>query len=127
MPAEWSGPLARTAVVAGAAVRVSFDHLRGGLVATVGRLDGFQIAGADRRFVRADATVDGETVLVSSPLVSAPRAVRYAWDDDAQGTVANAAGLPASPFELTTTGGPATHSARRQRREDGGTMPLMRK
>jgi sialate O-acetylesterase len=58
----------------------------------------FLIAGVDKKFVRADATIDGQTVLVRSPRVPQPVAVRYAWDDDAETNLINIAGLPAAPF-----------------------------
>jgi sialate O-acetylesterase len=95
---EWSGPLYRAAAIEGDGVRVEFDHVGRGLVARGGALKGFEVAGADRRFVRADARIDGATVVVSSPAVPAPAAARYAWDDDPEVSLFNAEGLPASPF-----------------------------
>ncbi len=83
------------------AVRVTFDHLGGGLVAKGGPLKGFQVAGADQKFVAADARIDGDTVVVSSAQVPAPVAVRYALTDYPEGwgcNLYNAAGLPAAPF-----------------------------
>jgi sialate O-acetylesterase len=62
---------------------------------------GFEIAGADGRHVTADARIEGTTVLVSSPLVAAPRSVRYGWADNPAVSLYNAAGLPASPFRST--------------------------
>ena len=79
-------------------MRLWFDHVGGGLTAKDGSLTGFEIAAADRKFVPAEATIDNATVLVSSPAVSAPAFVRYAWSDDPQCNLYNAEGLPASPF-----------------------------
>jgi sialate O-acetylesterase len=59
---------------------------------------GFAIAGADERFVWAEARVEGETVVVSSPDVPRPVAVRYGWADNPEVNLYNGAGLPASPF-----------------------------
>jgi sialate O-acetylesterase len=57
------------------------------------------VAGADRKFVPAQARVEGDTLVVSAPDVPAPRAVRYAWSDNPAGcNLYNADGLPASPF-----------------------------
>lgn len=94
----YSGPLYKSMVVEGKTIRLRFDHVGGGLVAKGGPLKGFAIAGADGRFVWADATIDGETVVVQSPEVAAPIAVRYAWDDNPVCNLYNQEGLPASPF-----------------------------
>lgn len=93
----YSGPLFREARVEGNAIRLCFDHAEGGLVST-GELTGFAIAGADRKFTRAEAVIDGETLVVSSPAVPAPVAVRYGWAEDPICTLYNQAGLPMSPF-----------------------------
>lgn len=61
-------------------------------------LQGFQICGADRKWVWADATVAGETVVVRSDAVPQPVAVRYAWSSYPVCNLVNAAGLPAHPF-----------------------------
>jgi sialate O-acetylesterase len=84
--------------IEGNAVRVKFSHASG-LVARDGTLKWFSIAGADGKFVPADAKIDGETVVVSSPDVAAPRAVRYAWVNFPDGGhLYNSAGLPAAQF-----------------------------
>jgi sialate O-acetylesterase len=59
---------------------------------------GFAVAGADRRFVWAEARLDGDNIIVSSPAVPAPVAVRYAWADHPEATLFGGNGLPASPF-----------------------------
>ncbi len=69
-----------------------------GLSARGGPLKGFAVAGADRRFVWADARIEGRTVVVSSPQVAEPVAVRYGWANNPACTLVNGAGLPASPF-----------------------------
>ena len=61
-------------------------------------MKGFAVAGADGKFVPATATIDGATVLVSSPEIQDPQAVRYAWDYYPDANLINAAGLPASLF-----------------------------
>jgi sialate O-acetylesterase len=66
--------------------------------AAAGELAGFEVAGSDGRFVAAKAVIKGQTVVVSSPLVSQPRHVRYAWKNFALANLYNAAGLPAEPF-----------------------------
>ena len=93
------GPVYRGMTVEGLAVRITFDHLAGGLVAKGGAPKWFAVAGDDKKFVWADAKIDGDTVVVSSPRVPKPIAVRYAWADNPEGcNLYNRAGLPASPF-----------------------------
>jgi len=78
---------------------ISFDHADGGLVSKDGKpLTWFTIAGADRKFVEAGATIAGERVIVSSATVAEPGAVRFAWNEGAQPNLFNKAGLPAAPF-----------------------------
>ena len=99
-PIEFSGPQYQSMKVEGGAIRVKFSHLGGGLVAKGGKpLKWFEIAGADQKFVPAVAKIDGDSVVVSSPEVSAPVAVRYAWVNFPDGcNLFNAAGLPAAQF-----------------------------
>jgi sialate O-acetylesterase len=105
---EYSGPLFKRATPEGSAVRVWFDHAHGLKVSGAGtesaEVKGFELAGADRKFVPARAQLDGNTVLVSTPTLStsattAPLYVRYAWSSNPDGNLTNADGLPASPFQ----------------------------
>jgi sialate O-acetylesterase len=85
--------------VEGDKIRVKFKHVGGGLVAKDDKpLTHFQIAGEDQKFVDAKATIDGDTIVVSSEAVSKPTAVRFAWQAIAEPNFFNKAGLPASPF-----------------------------
>jgi sialate O-acetylesterase len=97
---EYSGPLYRDVKFDGAKAIISFTHVGGGLEAKDGPLTGFIIAGADKKFVAADAAIQGDTVVVSSPAIAAPASVRYGWADNPVPTLNlwNKAGLPASPF-----------------------------
>ena len=93
-----SGPLYRSAAVESGTIRIRFDHAAG-LAAADGRAPrAFAVAGADRQWRWAEARIEGETVVVSSPDVPQPVAVRYAWADNPESTLRNGAGLPASPF-----------------------------
>ena len=95
----YSGPIYRTRAIEGDSLRLSFDHTDGGLVDTNGgALNGFTIAGSNGVFVAAQATIDGNTVVVRSPSVPKPRHARYAWADNPPAELFNGAGLPASPF-----------------------------
>ncbi|MGD1086229.1 MAG: sialate O-acetylesterase, partial [Verrucomicrobiota bacterium] len=96
---EYYGPMYEGMKVEGGAIRVTFTHLGGGLTAKGDKLKGFQIAGEDKKFVEAEAKIDGETLVISSAQVGAPVAVRYAWDNYPEGmgcNLYNAAGLPAA-------------------------------
>ena len=93
-----SGPLYKSSRQEAGKIVVEFNYgwrpgLRDG-----GKLTGFAIAGADKKFVWADAQIVGDTVVVSSPAVAAPVAVRYAWANNPPCNLVNKAGLPASPF-----------------------------
>jgi sialate O-acetylesterase len=63
-----------------------------------GALTGFEVAGADGKFVPATATIDGNEVVVTSDAVAEPRLVRYGWANSPQCNLFNGEGLPASPF-----------------------------
>jgi sialate O-acetylesterase len=96
---ECSGPMYLSMKVEGSAVRINFSHTAEGLVAKGGPLKTFVIAGADKKFVPAEAVIDGDSVLVSSAAVPAPVAARYAWDNYPEGcNLYNTAGLPCAPF-----------------------------
>jgi len=80
-------------------IRLNFAHADGGLVMKGGdKLGEFSIAGDDQKFVWANARIEGDTVIVSSPDVPNPKEVRYAWQSNPQATLFNAFGLPAGPF-----------------------------
>jgi len=93
-----SGPLYKSFAVEGDKIRVSFDHTAGGLMAKGAAVEGFQIAGEDKKFVWADAVIEGDTVVVSSEAVKMPVALRYAWAIWPYCNLFNDKGLPASPF-----------------------------
>jgi sialate O-acetylesterase len=99
---EFSGPMYASNKVEGGTIRVKFTHASG-LRAKDGPLKWFQIAGADRNFVDADAKIEGDSVVVGSSQVTAPVAVRYAWDNYPDtANLYNASGLPAAPFRTDT-------------------------
>lgn len=95
---EFSGPLFRKAGRDGKCMRVWFDHAQGLMAKGGGAPSGFEIAGADRKYRPATATIDGSSIAVSSPEVNDPQYVRYGWKDVPSVNLYNGAGLPASPF-----------------------------
>jgi sialate O-acetylesterase len=94
---EWSGPLYRHLTKENHALRVWFDHANG-MNAKNGALVGFEVAGADGKYVPADAKIEGESVVVSSTTVAEPVSVRYGWAANPTCNLYNREGLPASPF-----------------------------
>ncbi len=93
---EFSGPVLKAAKREGPGFRLSFDHASG--LNAKGNLEGFAIAGADRKWHWAIAAIDGRTVVVNSPEVAEPIAVRYAWGHNPAASLYNGAGFPAVPF-----------------------------
>lgn len=95
----YSGPAYKSMTVEGAAIRVAFRETGGNLLVKGSTLNEFTIAGPDRVFVRANARLDGNTVVVSHPAVPNPVAVRYAWANNPdKANLFNQESLPASPF-----------------------------
>jgi sialate O-acetylesterase len=94
-----AGPAFRKAKFSGGKAVLQFENAGGGLMSRDGRpLTWFAIAGADGKFISADAKIVGDTVEVSAAGIEKPVAVRFAWDQTAQPNFCNAAGLPAEPF-----------------------------
>jgi sialate O-acetylesterase len=98
----YSGPIYKSMKVDGNNVILAFDDVGGGLVAKGDSLKGFAIAGADRKFVWADAKIEGDKIVVSSDKVASPVSVRYAWAIDPVCSLYNKEGLPATPFRTDT-------------------------
>ena len=96
----YSGPTYKSMTVKGEKIIFSFDHTGSGLVAKGGgELQQFAIAGADLKFVWAQAKIKGDRVIVRGRSLKNPVAVRYAWADNPAGAnLYNREGLPAAPF-----------------------------
>ena len=99
----YSGPIYKSCVIEADSIKIEFDHVGIGLVAKGGGdLDQFAIAGADRKFVWAEARIQNNHVVVWSSEIKNPVYVRYAWADNPEGAnLYNIEGLPASPFEAS--------------------------
>lgn len=94
----FSGPVYEQMRKEGDKIVLSFKHVGGGLEAKGGSLTGFAIAGADRKFVNAEAKIEGDKVVVWSQEVAEPVAVRYGWANFPLGNLCNRDNLPATPF-----------------------------
>jgi sialate O-acetylesterase len=98
----YSGPIYESATFEPGKAIVSFTHLGGGLTARGDKLTGFLLCGADKKFHRAEARIEGDKVVVTSTHVATPIAVRYAWERNPECNLYNRDGLPASPFRSDT-------------------------
>jgi sialate O-acetylesterase len=98
---EYSGPVIKSMQVDGNKAVLTFDHTSGGLMSKGDKVQGFEIAGEDDKFVEAEAKIEGEKVIVSAEGVTTPKAVRYGWSDDPKCALYNKAELPAVPFRTS--------------------------
>lgn len=95
----FSGPLYEAAQIEGNKARIKFKHVGGGLVSRDGKpLSWFSVAGEDKQFHKAEAVIDGDTIVVTSKAVEKPVAVRFGWNQIAEPNLSNKDGFPASPF-----------------------------
>ncbi len=93
-----SGPLFERATIEDGSVRAWFAVDTADGLRCADRCAGFEIAGADHRFVPAEAAVEGRSVRVHAAAVREPLYVRYAWPNAPPISLSNGAGLPASTF-----------------------------
>ena len=94
---EWSGPVYRRVRKEGPRIKIEFDHVGKGLVLK-GGAPSFAVAGKDRKWYWANASIEGSLVVVSCAEVPEPVAVRYAWQNNPPASLYNEDGLPAIPF-----------------------------
>jgi sialate O-acetylesterase len=95
---EYSGPAYKSMKVKNGKIRLRFTHAAGLSSKGGEKLRGFAITGADKKWVWADAVIEGKEVVLSSPSVPSPVAARYNWADNPNGNLTNVVGLPAVPF-----------------------------
>ncbi|MBP1640152.1 MAG: hypothetical protein H6Q17_1735 [Bacteroidetes bacterium] len=94
-----NGPMYNGIKIVRDKIEVGFTNTGSGLASRDGKpLTWFSIAGADGKFYPADAIIRNNKVVVTSPLVKHPVAVRFAWNEAAQSNFVNKEGLPAAPF-----------------------------
>jgi sialate O-acetylesterase len=103
---EASGPTFARVEWENGAARVHFRAAKGLASRGGGDVRGFALAGGDGVYHAARARIDGETVIVQCAAVPAPETVRYAWEDNPDADLVNAAGLPAAPFRTDDAPGP---------------------
>ena len=94
----YSGPIFNHMKIKKQKVQLFFDYADSGLKQTGDTLKEFEIAGNDQVFYPAEAKIDGKTIIVTSPKVKEPAAVRFAWKAVPEPNLFNNENLPASPF-----------------------------
>ena len=94
----YQGPTMKSVEPIHGALKIHFDHTDDGLVTKGGEPKEFAVAGKDHKWYWAEAKIDGDAIIVSSPNVPEPVAVRYAWQSFPVANLYNGAGLPAVPF-----------------------------
>jgi sialate O-acetylesterase len=104
----YSGPMYKSHEVRGGKVEVVFNHVGGGLIkkafqiedvkTTSAKLEGFELSADGHSYVPAEATIQGDQVVVSSDAVKSPKHVRYAWTGFPKANLFNKGDLPAHPF-----------------------------
>lgn len=97
-PIEYSGPVYRSVAMEESKARLYFTHTGSGLSAKGGKLTGFEVAGKDHSYVPAEATIEGQSVVVTSNAVAEPVSVRYAWQGFTPANLYNSFGLPTATF-----------------------------
>ena len=107
----YQGPTFKSVEHLPGVLKLHFDHTDGGLVAKGDKLEEFSIAGKDHQWHWADAKIEGDAIMVSSPTVPEPEAARYAWQSFPTATLYNGAGLPAVPFRTDNWPGITEHRA----------------
>ncbi len=95
---EWSGPVYKSYAIEDGKIRITFEYAQGLKTRDGKAPDWFEISGPDGRFVKADAVIDGETVVISSPEIAQPAGFRFAWHQLAEPNLVNRNGLPTGAF-----------------------------
>jgi sialate O-acetylesterase len=99
LPVAFSGPIYESYTIEGNKIRIKFKYAENGLKTNDGKaLAGFAIAGPDHKFQWATAVIEGNDIIVGSPDIEFPVAVRYGWANNPDCNLYNGANLPASPF-----------------------------
>jgi sialate O-acetylesterase len=95
---QCTGPVYKSMTIIDGTIKLQFDNTGERLILKEGKTREFEVAGKDGKFVKADAKVLGNEVLISSSAVKEPVSVRYCWRNGAEATLFNNEGLPARQF-----------------------------
>ncbi|MRX46222.1 sialate O-acetylesterase [Pedobacter puniceum] len=94
----YASPAVESTQISGSVITVKFKNAPNGLTSYGKELQQFEVAGANKQYYPAKASIQGSTVVVSSPMVKEPVAVRYAFKDFVVGELFSTEGLPLSSF-----------------------------
>lgn len=103
--AEAAGPLYHSYYTEGSQIHIKFQNAETGLKCTEKVLDGFEIAGADKKYFPAKAVIAGDSVILESDKVKTPLYARYFWTNYSKVTLYGADGIPAAPFRTSPEDG----------------------
>ncbi|GKX68611.1 sialate O-acetylesterase [Inconstantimicrobium mannanitabidum] len=95
------GPIYKSLKYLNNAIELSFEHAEGGIQVKGEKVEGFEIAGEDKKFIPADVKINNNKVIVSAKEVTEPKYVRYAWTNYGPVTLFNNVGLPMSTFRTS--------------------------
>jgi sialate O-acetylesterase len=101
MNIQFSGPVYKSMKKEGRIIKIQFGNVTGGLKTRDGKLTEFEIAGKDGKYVKADAKISGEEVLVTSPRISDPHSVRYCWHNGSVASLFDGNGMPVGQFRTS--------------------------
>ena len=93
-----SGPLYKSKLINKNKITIEFDYVGSGLTKKGDKLLEFEIAGKNQKFIKANAQIKNNKVLVWNNKISNPKYVRYGWKDTSTASLFNKEGLPASSF-----------------------------
>lgn len=97
---EAFGPVYESCIYHTDCMELCFAYADGGFE-NRGEITGFEIAGFDKQFVKAEVRIEGNRIFASSPAVKNPRYVRYLWTNYGEVTLFGKNGLPAAPFRTS--------------------------
>jgi sialate O-acetylesterase len=99
--ADAFGPIYRTHSYRGDGINIILDNAENGIM-VIGSPDGFEIAGADKKFYRAKAEINGNSIFIRSDNVKKPKYARYAWTNYMEVKIFGRNGIPLAPFRTHT-------------------------
>lgn len=95
------GPIYKSINYINGGIEISFEHIDGGFIVKGEKADGFEIAGEDKKFVKADIKINNEKIFISSMDISNPKYARYAWTNFSGITLFNKINIPLAPFRTS--------------------------
>ena len=92
------GPIYKNRIIRDNRIELHFEHANDGFLVKGDSIIGFEIAGEDKEYVPATATIEGNRIFVSSDKITTPKYVRYNWTNYGPVTLYGKNGIPMSTF-----------------------------